>query len=51
MMKLIASPFWEWQNTDAHPASFGGPSLSLTDIKSAVLPEALDICISLSYRR
>ena len=51
MMNLTAIPFWEWQSTNAHPPVSGIPTLSLSDIKNAVFPEALDICFSLSYRR
>lgn len=51
MMKITASPSWQWQSTKPNCASSGGRSISLPDLKRAVLPRSLDVSFSLSYRR
>jgi hypothetical protein len=51
MMKLSASPSWQWQSTKPNSASPTRRPVSLPDIKRVVLPRSLDVSFALSYRR
>ncbi|MBA5606265.1 hypothetical protein H3H36_12965 [Duganella sp. FT3S] len=54
MLKVTATPTWQWQSTKPKTISTNrnvAVSTSLPDIKRAVLPRSLDISFAFSYRR
>ena len=55
MMKITATPSWQWQSNKPNATTSSSRTVStrtsLPDIKRTVLPRSLDVSFALSYRR
>jgi post-segregation antitoxin (ccd killing protein) len=55
MLKLTATPTWQWSSANRHGSSSGSRFVNVRaspiDVKRTFLPRSLDVSFALRYRR